>query len=196
MILIVANLLIAQSLMAQSNKPEFSVVGAVIKSSIVGESESWKDPVGAQAGVIVNILNNFSKSMSVRAELNISMQGARWEDDWGEGLIKGRVNLLYANLPVVLRYQHESGFFGEIGLQPGLLLSAKDKYQGTTDDYSEWVNKFDFGIPFGIGYELKNNLGLGLRVIPSITNVNAGEDTSKDHNFVVALRATYTFKKK
>ena len=39
--------------------------------------------------------------------------------------MEGKVNLLYLNFPVVVRYLHESGFFAEAGLQPGILLSAK-----------------------------------------------------------------------
>lgn len=196
LILIVADLFLAQSLMAQLGKPEFSVFAAINKSSIVGESDSWKDPVGAQGGIIVNLLTNFSKPLSIRVELNLSMQGAKWEEDWGQGLVKGRTNLLYTNLPLVARYQLKNGFFGEAGIQPGLLLRAKDKYEGLTEDYKEWINKFDFGIPFAVGYEFKNNFGIAVRVIPSITNVNAGDQyLAKDHNFVAALRATYIFKK-
>ena len=50
-------------------------------------------------------------------------------------------------LPLVIRYQTKSGFYGEAGVQPGLLLSAKDKYSGITDNYKDHVKKFDFGIP-------------------------------------------------
>ena len=57
---------------------------------------------------------------------------------------------------------------------------------------------FDFSILFEIGYEFDNNLGVGLRVIPGLTNINSTDnaDQYKDHNFVVAGRVTYTFKKK
>lgn len=169
----------------------------VLNSSIVGESESWKNSFGAQGGVTFNVLDNFNKPISARAEVNVSMQGAKYEDDWGEGPVEGVTRLVYLNFPLVARYQLENGFFGEAGIQPGFLLSAKDKVNGETYDYKDWVNKFDLSIPIGVGYEFKNNFGVGLRVIPGITNINAGEgDISKDRNFVVALRGTYTFKKK
>lgn len=195
--LILANLLIAESLMAQFGADRISVAGGVNYSTIMGDSDSWKGAIGAQGGVILNIVN-LSTPMSVRAEVNISLIGAGWEEDWGEGLIKGRTNLLYATIPLVLRYQTESGFYGEAGIQPGFLLSAKDKYDGGSEDYKDYVSKFDLGIPVGIGYELKNNLGFGIRVIPGVTNVNSSEfaDGYKDHNFVVSARVSYTFKKK
>ena len=195
-ILIVANLLIAQSLMAQSNGLGFSVVGGLNYSSIMGDSDSWKGAIGGQGGVIINIID-LSSSMSVRAEVNVSLQGASWEEDWGEGLTKGRTNLLYANVPLVVRYQTESGFYGEAGIQPGLLLSAKDKYGDISYDYKDYINSFDFGIPLGVGYEFENSLGVGVRAIPGLTNINKGEyESYTDRNFVVVFRVTYTFKKK
>jgi outer membrane immunogenic protein len=195
-VFVFAGLMMVQSSAAQTFQPRFGVVAAILKSSIVGESDSWKDPIGAQAGIIVNLLDEFVPSMSIRGEANISMQGARWEDDWGEGLITGKTTLIYANLPIVLRYQHETGFFGEAGIQPGLLLSAKDKYEGETYNYKEWVNSFDFGIPLGAGYEFpNNNIGVGARIIIGVSNINKGDDVYKDHNLVFALRGTYTFNK-
>ena len=196
MILIVANLLFSQSLMSQSGTHKFSVVGGPIYSSIIGDSESWIGSIGAQGGVIINIVN-LGKEMSVRAELNISFQGAKWEEDFDGVIYKGKTTLLYANVPLVLRYQTESGFYGEAGIQPGLLLSAKDKEDGVSYDYKEYFSKLDIGIPLGVGYEFNNNLGVGVRVIPGITNVNSGDwESWTDHNLIVALRVTYTFKKK
>lgn len=190
-ILIVANLLFAQSLKSQ---PEFSVAAGPLYSTIMGDSDSYKGTIGAQAGVIVNVLN-LSEAMRVLAELNVSLQGAGWD----EGAYKGRTNLLYANVPLVLRYQSESGFYGEAGIQPGLLLSAKDKEDGDSYDIKDHISNLDIGIPLGAGYVFENNLGVGIRVIPGLMNVNADDgDWSEwtDHNFVVAFRVIYTFKKK
>jgi len=38
-------------------------------------------------------------------------------------------------------------FYGEIGLQAGILLSAKDNYNGESDDWKEYFKTFDLGIP-------------------------------------------------
>lgn len=190
---ITLGIFIPQLLNGQSKAITFSVVAGLSKSSIVGESESWKDPIGGQAGVIVS-LTNFSESLSLKAEANISMQGAKWEE-MINGLVEGRVNLLYLNVPVVLRYRFKNGIFAEAGIQPGLLLMAKDKYNGITEDYKDNVNTFDLGIPAGIGYEFKKRYSIGLRVIRGITNINSQSD-SKDYNLVGALRFIYTFEPK
>jgi hypothetical protein len=190
---VVLGILVPQALNGQSKAITFSAVAGLSKSSIVGESDSWKDPVGAQAGVIVS-LTNFSESLSLKAEANISMQGAKWEE-FINGLVEGRVNLLYLNVPVVVRYRFKNGIFAEAGIQPGLLLMAKDKYNGITEDYKDNVNTFDLGIPAGIGYEFKKRYSVGLRVIQGITNINSVSD-AKDYNFVAALRFIYTFEPK
>jgi hypothetical protein len=194
LIMIVLNLLSVQIMNGQAHAITYSVVAGISKSSIVGESDSWKDPIGGQAGVIVS-LSNFGESMSFKAEANISMQGAKWEENITGAMIEGRTNLLYLNVPLVIRYRFKNGIFAEAGVQPGLLLMAKDKYSGQTDDYMDYVNKFDLSIPFGIGYEFRKNFAAGLRVIPGITNINA-ESSAKDRNFVVALRGIYTFEKR
>lgn len=59
---------------------------------------------------------------------------------------------------------------------------------------SVW-SRIIIGIPVGAGYEFTNNIGIGLRVIPGILTVSKTESDT-DHNLVIALRATYTFKRK
>lgn len=163
---------------------QIDLVVGLVKSSITG-GESWKDPLGIQAGVIIPVVN-LNESMSLRVEGNISMQGAKWEE-FG---YKGRFNLLYINVPVVLRYQTEGGFFGEAGIQPGLLLSAKDKYEDTSYDAMDDMNKLDISIPVEIGYQLNDKITLGIRVIPGIADITKDEDEA-DRNLVFALRGTY-----
>lgn len=161
----------------------------ITNASLPGESESYKNRIGAQAGITFP-LANFSDVSGITAGLNGSLQGANYEEDNG---LNGKVSLFYVNLPLVVRYQTPGGFYGEAGIQPGLLLSAKDKYNGITEDYKDFVKKFDFGIPIGIGYEFKNNIGIGVRLIPGLTNINTYDDI-KDHNFVIGLGVSYTLR--
>ena len=167
-------------------------------SRITGDSDSWSGAFGVQGGVAAQIPFNCDLPLAMWAEVNVSMQGAGWEDDWGEGLTKGVTRLWYLNVPLTARYQFGQGFYGEAGLQPGFLLSARDNYEGESDDWKEYLKTFDLGIPLGVGYDFPNNFGLNLRVIPGVTNINSSEysDEFKDHNFVVALRGTYIFPKK
>ena len=194
-ILVLASIIIAQSCCVNMWK-EISVDAGIQGTGIGGESTSYSPAIGAQAGASLPVAC-FCDAWTLRPGLVGSLQGAAWEDDWGEGMIKGRTTLFYANLPLVARYQFKNGIYGEAGVQPGILLSAKDKYDRISTDWSDYIRPFDFGIPIGVGYAIDNNIDIGLRVIPGITNINEGEyDSYNDHNFVVALKATYTFRLK
>ena len=180
------SLVLVSTLLAQPCFSQLDLVLGINKSSITG-SDSWKDPVGIQAGVIMPVAN-ISEEISIRAEANLSMQGAKWE--YYDGM--GKTSLLYLNFPIVARYLHESGFFGEAGLQPGILLSAKDKWGDSSDDIKDEMKIFDLGIPIGIGYQINEKIGVGFRVIPGMTNLFEGSDSDdKDRNLVFALRGTY-----
>jgi len=171
---------------------------AGVNSRLTGDSDSWNSAFGFQGGVEAHVPFNCTVPLTAWAGFNVSMQGAGWESDWGEGLVKGTTRLWYLNFPLTTRYMFGDSFYGEIGLQPGVLLSAKDNYEGGSDDWSDYFKTFDLGIPLGVGYDFPNNFGIGFRVTPGVLNINASEyaDEYKNRNFVVALRGTYTFKGK
>ena len=50
----------------------------------------------------------------------------------------------YLNVPVLFKYQHESGLFAETGPQIGFLLSAKNTVAGFTDDVKSNYESTDF----------------------------------------------------
>jgi outer membrane immunogenic protein len=174
------------------------VVGGVQTAWISGSSSWSSGLIGGQAGVGMHIAN-LNEHLGFLGELNYSMQGSNWEEDFGEGVEKGHVSASYLNLPLVLRYMFGSdpaaGLFGELGLQPGFLLSAEDHWSGGSEDFKDQMNSFDLGIPVGVGYQMKGNLGVGLRYIYGLTNINSGDGDSF-HNNVLALRVTWTFNKK
>jgi len=186
-LLLILNLILVCAFFSKPAYSQLDLILGVSKSSITG-GESWKDPIGLQVGASMPVLK-FSENLSLRAEANFSMQGAKWEEPFYE--LEGRLNLLYLNFPVVVRYQTEGGFFAEAGLQPGILLSAKDKYEDISEDYKDYMNIFDLSIPIGIGYQINEKFGIGFRFIPGITDISEDEDEA-DRNLVFALRGTYT----
>ncbi|MRS05438.1 PorT family protein [bacterium] len=164
-----------------------AILYALTKSAIHGD-KSWEDPIGSQIGASLPV-SWFSNSMSLNAGAMISLQGAGWK----EGELEGKTNLWYAYLPVMLRYQHTSGFYGEAGLQPGYLFRAMDKYEGISESYMDHMKRFDLSLPVAIGYKFSNNFGINLTVIPGITDITKDENV-KDVNFVMGLGVTYTLR--
>ena len=176
------------TIMVPDTSKNTSITGfvSITKHTVYG-NDKWYDPVGLQAGVIYPFYR-INDKIDLRAEANLSMQGAKWEGTD----TKGRTNLLYINAPVVARYQFDFGFFAEAGIQPGFLVSAK-KYEGTVDNIIVNMRKIDLSFPLGIGYEFKSNFGVGLRVIPGITDITRYA-AGNDRNLVIALRGTYNFR--
>ena len=171
----------------------FSANLGLVNSHIVGESDSWGPAFGAQLGVAAELPFNCDFPLTAWAGINISMQGASWEEDWGEGLTKGTTRTWNLNIPLTARYPFGNGFYAEAGIQPGFMLSAKDRYDGDAYDVKDWFKTFDLGIPLGVGVIFENNFGVNLRVVPGVTNINGGEyEDLKDRNLVVVLSGTYT----
>src|SRR4029078_12598336 len=102
--------------------------------------------------------------------------------------LSGKVTLSYLSIPICYLYEGQKGFYAEAGLQPGLLLSAKDKYNGRTDDYKGAMRKFELGIPVGAGYRTKMGLGFGARVIWGIIN---NQQSGKGHNLLLMALLSY-----
>ena len=143
--------------------------------------------------------------MSIRAELAFSMQGAKYKAVQAVAALRysssSSLKLNYINVPIVGRYQTPGGFYGELGIQPGFLVSAKNSYSyngsSGSSDVKKQYNSFDFGIPIGVGYKFKNNIGVGVRVVPGVPNILSSTSSYSsqytEHNFVTSIRASYAF---
>jgi len=155
------------------------------KSTMVGE-DSWSDPLGAQVTIETKIAEA-SKQSSFTVGIGYSMQGSAYKEDEFSGKVKAN----YLIAPLLYSYKSKNGFYAEAGLQPAILLSAKDEYEGESYDYKDFMKTFDLGIPVGAGFRFKNGFGLGVRVIPGITK-NHKEGNSR--NLVALLRLCYIVK--
>ena len=168
-------------------------VGALF-SNKSGEYPKYDPLLGLQFGVQTQLMS-LSDEIGIGLGAVYSMQGGKYESsdyvpggDYNSQTKKSRLN--YLNFPIVAQYQKEkTGFFAEAGVQPGILLSAKEK-EATTTDIKDEVRKFDLGIPLGLGYRFRNNIGVGLRFTPGLLNVNK-EEQFKNKNMVASLRLLY-----
>jgi hypothetical protein len=184
-------LLIHSNLLLSQERAPFIYAG-IHKASITSNDPetSWKDPIGFQVGAGLPLVF-FADGFSANAEINLSRQGAKWEE-FGES---GRTDLWYINVPLTLRYQFKFGLFAEAGLQPGYLLTAKDHYEGgETESYTEFLNRFDLGVPVGVGYNINEKIAVGFRVVPGLLTLDKDKE-EKDHNLIFGLRVIYSFVK-
>ncbi|WP_462220342.1 porin family protein [Ferruginibacter sp.] len=170
-------------------------LAGAIYSNKSGNYPNYNPVLGMLIGVQTQVIS-LSDYVGLGIGINYSMQGGKYESSdyvpGGNYSTTSRTSRLsYLNFPVMVRYQRQrAGFFAEAGVQPGLLLSAKDK--GTnTNDIKDEIKKFDVGIPIGVGYKFKNKIGVGLRLTPGLININKDEQY-KNRNMVASMRASYT----
>jgi hypothetical protein len=164
-------------------------------STKTGQEPTYNFTNGVQIGIETQV-TKLSEYVSLKAGAAYSMQGGKYKSyeyipggNYENSSAVSRLN--YINFPVMVRYQRkQTGFFAEAGVQPGILVSAKDK-RSTTTDIKDEVKKFDVGIPVGAGYKFKNKFGVGLRLTPGLINVNK-DPQYKNRNMVASLRASYS----
>lgn len=134
------------------------------------------------AGALVNI--PVSSQFSVQPEVVYSAEGAKADG--------GKIALNYVNIPVLFQYNN-SGFFGELGPQLGILTSAKVKPDDGDDyDLKDQLKSTNFSLAFGAGYKLANGLGFNARYNLGLSNIADSDDgTLKSNAFQVG--AFYTF---
>ncbi len=176
----------------------------------VCDGPSWKMTFGGLAGA-ETVVHRINHNSFVSAGLGISIQGASYKEvhntDQFEFEIKsarfdeiyefsGKVALTYIIFPVLYNFAANNGFYGEIGLQPGLLIRAKDKYDdGESVDFKYYVKTFDLGLPIGAGYNIDEQISVGARAVWGLTNFNDTESNSKEHNYMIMGIIRYKFNK-
>ena len=113
------------------------------------------------------------------------------------GWDKNQCNLAYLNIPIVANFYFAKGWAIKAGIQPGFLLSAKQKVDGigtlksSDDDIKDGYKSFDLSIPLGISYEFEKAV-FDLRYNLGVTKVNKeGEKDCK--NSVIQFTVGYKF---
>ena len=126
------------------------------------------DNTDPRLGVVVGaeLEYQFTDLLSLSAGALYSMQGCK--SDNGISLFGIDVNTKtttktdYLNIPILLNVYVTKGLAVKLGLQPGMNLSAKSKYEGSVAGYggeSEGdidVQSFDLSLPIGVSYEISN----------------------------------------
>lgn len=188
-------LLTAGSATFASAQVEFGVkAGVNIANLTVSGDNSGVSPSSKtdfHAGLL-SVIPLFS-SFKLQPEVMYSGQGA--SADVSGTTVK--LNYGYINVPVLFKYQHESGLFAETGPQVGFLISAKEKADGQTIDTKSDTQSTDFSWAFGIGYKIPVvGLGIDARYNLGLTNLAKGSSSSDGtvKNSVIQIGLFYVMK--
>lgn len=180
--------------------PGVSFHGGFNLSTVTGESESYESSVlGGYLGINAHIID-INDDLSVVAGLGLSMEGSGYTSNeyipGGEySETENSVRLNYLRAPLTLRYGQGEGFYAQAGVQPGLLLSAKDNYDGGTANLKDDYNGFDMGMTLGAGYQFNSHFGIGVNYASGLTNINkegSGNSMMNDKNQTFSIGLQYS----
>lgn len=124
----------------------------------------------------------------LQPELLFSSQGARLEHAGNEATYK----VTYVNIPVVLQYEGDGGFYVEAGPQIGFKLS-EDIPDMTIEDFAKGT---DFSVALGLGFHSRKGFGFGGRYTIGISKVgdfDSGNINPDFKNAVIQISLFYTF---
>ncbi len=142
---------------------EIGAKAGVNVSNFTG-TDSWqgaktKSLVGFHAGAFVSFFlgNNFA----IQPEVLVSSQGAKYED----ATSSQNLQVTYINLPVLLKFRTNSGFYVEAGPQFGFKASEK------SSSIDSLAKNTDLSLAGGIGFHSKSGLGIGARYTAGMSKV-------------------------
>lgn len=148
---------------------QFGVKAGANFATLSGQgSEGATTKVDFHGGGFVHI--PLVNSFFLQPELLYSRQGAKATSD---GVVFN-INQSYLNIPVLAKYQHSSGLYGETGPQFGFLLAANVAAGGSSQDVKSSYKSTDFSWAFGVGYKLPLiGAGIDARYNLGLSNIAA-----------------------
>ncbi|MGV0925228.1 porin family protein [Empedobacter tilapiae] len=206
---IAAAMLGVVSLSAQekTTSSQFGIKSSVNMSSFNGKDVKDNDyKVGFSAGVYGHF--PLTDRFAVQPEVNFTRMGGKHKDEVTEignttVKSKNKTTLDYIQVPVMFQYYPAGSRFNvEAGPQFGFNMYASNKKQISTYanntvytteekfDEKDNVKNFDFGVNFGLGYNVTDNINVGARYYMGLTKIS--ENTSngtqlgpdvKNHSF-------------
>src|SRR5450631_2129794 len=155
---------------AKAQDVHFGVKGGVNVSQLhFNDNISSESKTGMNIGILAHI-HTSSRTWAIQPEIFYSMEGARNVNNTGINY-----NLNYLNVPVLLQYMFDNGFRLEGGPQIGFLLNAKRKSgEVSVDDHS--FKSTAFSIPLGIGYLASSGLGVDVRYVFGLSNLDDSQN--------------------
>lgn len=138
--------------------------GASLTNLTGADAKGADNLFGFHAGVFANV--GLTRLFAFQPEFIYSQKGYTLRNvaDYSQ-------RLHYLDVPLAF-HVNTGGLFFEAGPQVGFLISAKSRNGSVTTANTASYNSVDFGYLFGLGYQLKHGLGVGLRYNGGFTNID------------------------
>ena len=122
----------------------------------------FKSNVGFQAGGFAEV--KVADKFSVQPEALFSYESSE---------VSGvDFNLSYINVPVMVKFYASEKINLQVGPQIGFIVGAKAKMDGQTEDIKDSLKTTNFGLNFGLGYNLTEKVLVDLRYNVGLTEIS------------------------
>jgi hypothetical protein len=138
------------------------------------------------AGVFLTLM--VSETFGIQPELQYNSVGSKF-DLGSDDLVQ---KLDYLTVPVMLRYQPVPIFNIHLGPQFGFLMSAKQEFDGNSEDIKDGLKGLDLGAGIGVGVDLPMKLGFSARYVIGLSDIaDDSDDEGSLKNNTIQLSVTY-----
>jgi hypothetical protein len=175
---------------------KFGIKAGLNIASLTGDIKKiTESKAGLYAGAYARV--PLANNLTFQPEFLFSMQGAKFVvpqnyAGFNYNVKKGDAIFNYINIPLMFQYRFTKGFRGEFGPQLGINVGSKIKdVSGATIENME-INLLDFGVNFGVNYELSNGINFAFRYNLGLLNINS-DDNNVAKNSVFSLGIGFTF---
>jgi len=144
----------------------------------------------------------FNEKFSVQPEVVYSAQGYTGDFMIGTNKVADYTQKLdYVNIPIMAKYYIVEGFSVEAGPQVGFLVKAESKFENkeagvtlTDGDNKDFYKSTDFGLNFGLAYDLPMGVFVGARYNLGLSDIRNNTDSGDAFkNNVIQVSVGYKF---
>lgn len=156
--------------------------------------------IGFHVGAVAEI--KFNDKFSLQPELLYSAQGTKIDMSMDIPMIgklefEYKTNLDYINIPIMAKYYFVEGFSVEVGPQVSFLIKAEEKAksdgESETLDIKDGLNSIDFGLGFGLAYDLSQGLFINARYNLGLTDIVKDNNGDAVKNSVIQVGVGFKF---
>lgn len=155
---------------------------AGLNFSTVSDFPGSKNKTGFHIGGLAEIFIN--ETFAVQPEILYSSEGAKTDF--------GKFSLDYINVPIMAKYYVIDGLSVQAGPQVGFLVKAENEVKDfgikQTIDIKDETKKVEFGLNFGLGYELPMGVFAEARYNLGLSKLDKdGDGSSKNRVFQLSV---------
>ena len=190
LMMIAAMMLMSMGAFAQNEVGQFTLKPMAGMTLANITNIDGKIKVGLAAGVEAEY--GITETFGVSGGVLYSMEGSKNKDNSDL-----KTNLDYINVPILANAYLFKGFAVKVGVQPGFLVKAKEKYtrggNSFDGDIKDACNKVQLSIPIGLSYEYADFV-FDARYNWGLTNTFKNDESDKkSHNSVFMFTLGYKF---